>query len=75
MQKTRWERLRSIVTLTLDWTVECHEWRCPRREPRDNLTKQVSYDRRLLSASMSAPKPSAMGLTVYTPRGSEAKPR
>ena len=30
-----------FVTLALDWTVGCHEWRCPRREPRDNWTKQV----------------------------------
>ena len=60
VNETLWVSCAPLMTLGLDSTVECHERRRPGREPRDRFAKQLSYDRRLMNASMSAPKPSAM---------------
>jgi hypothetical protein len=45
-------------------------------EPRNNLASQaVSYDRRSMNASTSAPDPPLCDSQYYTPCRSEAKPR
>jgi hypothetical protein len=61
------------MTITLDWTVECPEWRYPRRELLGKA--KLLYDRHLMNASISVPDPPLCDRQYAMTRRSEAKPR